>query len=93
MREKLRSGLLGSHAWLWRLLLFTARGNGDGDGETAAAGEPMADGVSSLALASCDELAELKGHGAGMEHESQALSAAVTLFAAVFRLQTSDVRQ
>ena len=53
---------------------------------------PAGDGLTELAYASCDDFVELQAKG-GAEPESQALSAAVVLFACVFRLQTSDVRQ
>ena len=54
--------------------------------------EPMKDGLNELALTSCDAFLELKGTGDGAKGESLALSAAVRLFASVFRLQTSEVR-
>ena len=54
--------------------------------------EPMRDGLSPLAISSCDLFADLQT-GAVASPESLALSAAVHLFTSVFRLQTADVRQ
>ena len=52
----------------------------------------MRDGLSDLAVSASDAFAELRGNGAGATPEAVALSAAVRLFASVFRLQTSEVR-
>ena len=55
--------------------------------------EPTRDALSELMASSCDSFAELRPNGAvAATAESSALSAAVRLFASVFRLQTSDVR-
>ena len=63
-----------------------------GDETLTPAGEPLCNGLSPQAEAALEWLSELKG-GSASSAEVQALNAAVSLFGAVFRLQTSDVRQ
>ena len=53
--------------------------------------EPLREGVAARCREACDEFGVLGSEGA--DEENVALAASISLFAAVFRLQTSDMRQ